>query len=115
MKSRSFTRRQFVVGATAASISVQPWFGAMALATQTDSSKPGVFHQIDGGFLQLGMPRVSRPDAHLEVETSPDLRTWTTLGVNDFSTPETLLGGIPMSGGPPRGFLRIKALPTPAP
>ena len=58
---------------------------------------------------------LSRPDAHLEVETSPDLRTWTTLGVNDFSTPETLLGGIPMSGGPPRGFLRIKALPTPAP
>jgi hypothetical protein len=71
-----------------------------------------VFFDSTGGFLRVGVPRVPRPDAHLGIETSTDLITWTSAGVTDFSTVNTLLGGIATSGAP-QGFLRIRAFPTP--
>jgi subtilisin family serine protease len=76
------------------------------------SSLPAVFHNTDGGFLRIGVPRVLRPDAHLRIETSLDLISWETTGITDFSSPETLLGGIPNAGGG-AGFLRIGAIPAP--
>lgn len=76
------------------------------------SSCPSVFHNTDGGFLRIGVPRVLRPDAHLRIETSMDLISWKTAGVTDFSSPEILLGGIPVAGGG-AGFLRIGAIPVP--
>jgi hypothetical protein len=78
----------------------------------TQSSRPTVFADTSGGFLRIGVPRVLRPDAHFEVEMSTDLISWTITGVTDFSTPETLMGGISLSGGP-RGFMRIRAIPSP--
>ena len=80
----------------------------------TESNRPAVFTEINGGFLRHGVPRVLRPDAHFEIEMSTDLITWTTTGVADFSTPSTLLGGVSLSGEP-RVFLRIKAIPLPEP
>lgn len=77
----------------------------------TLSSRPAVFSENSGGFLRIGVPRVLRPDARFEIETSTDMISWTNTGVTDGSTPGTLLGGIPTSGAP-RGFLRIKAIPS---
>lgn len=76
------------------------------------SSRPAVFTDTSGGFLRLGVPRVLRPDAHFELETSADLTTWTTAGVTDNSTANTQLGGIPLTGSG-RGFLRLRAVPSP--
>lgn len=80
----------------------------------TETNRPALFTEINGGFLRHGLPRVLRPDAHFEIETSTDLKTWTTAGVADFSTPSTLLGGILLSSQP-RAFLRIKAIPQSEP
>lgn len=80
----------------------------------TVSDQPALLTEINDGFLRHGLPRVLRPDAHFEIETSTDLKTWTTAGVADFSTPSTLLGGILLSGQS-RAFLRIKAIPLPEP
>jgi subtilisin family serine protease len=80
----------------------------------TESNRPALFTEISGGFLRHGVQRALRPDAHLKIETSTDLETWTTTGVADFSTPSNLLGGILLSGQP-RAFLRIKASPIPEP
>jgi subtilisin family serine protease len=77
-----------------------------------DSNKPGVFASESDGFLRIGVQRVLRPDARLEIETSSDLIMWRTTGVVDFSVPAQLLGGISLSDAP-RGFLRIKAIPSP--
>jgi subtilisin family serine protease len=76
------------------------------------SSRPSVFHNTDGGLLRIGVPRVLRPDAHFRIETSMDLISWETTGITDFSSPETLLGGIPIAGEG-AGFLRIGAIPVP--
>lgn len=82
--------------------------------TQVDvaSSRPVVSSDTAGGYLRIGVGRVTRADAHFEIETSTDLNTWKTTGITDFSTPSNLLGGIQMSAGS-RGFLRIKAVPSP--
>ena len=82
--------------------------------TDTVSNRPALLTEINGGFLRHGLQRVLRPDAHFVIETSTDLKTWTTTGVADFSTPSTLLGGILLSGQS-RAFLRIKAIPLPEP
>ncbi len=76
------------------------------------SSLPTVTSNTSGGFFRIGVQQIPRPDAHFEIETCPDLVSWTITGVTDFSTPAALLGGIPISGGP-RGFLRIRAVPNP--
>ncbi len=76
------------------------------------ASQPVVFTSSVGGFFRVGVSRVARSDAHLAVETSPDLLSWTTTGITDFSSIDTLLGGISLSGAP-RGFVRIQAFPTP--
>ena len=78
----------------------------------TASSKPSVVSNITGGFLRIGVSRVSRDDAHFEVQTSADLSNWTTIGVTDFSTPNVLTRGIPVSASQ-RGFVRIAAIPSP--
>lgn len=80
----------------------------------TEANRPALFTEMSGGFLRHGVQRVLRPDAHFVIETSTDLKTWTTTGVADFSTPSTLLGGILLSGQS-RAFLRIKAIPLPEP
>jgi subtilisin family serine protease len=71
-------------------------------------SRPELTRDISGGFFQISMPRVLRSDAHLVVEASSDLVSWTTTGVTDSSTAELLQGRISLSGSP-RGFLRIRA------
>jgi subtilisin family serine protease len=76
------------------------------------TSRPAPFTDNNGGYLRVGVPRVLRPDAHLQVEMSPDLSSWTAVGVTDFSTSGTALGGISLSGGT-QGFLRIRAVPSP--
>lgn len=76
------------------------------------TNRPSVFFNIDGGLLRLRVTRVIRPDAHLAIEVSPDLTTWTNAGVIDFSTTNLLFGGISISGAR-RAFLRISAFPSP--
>jgi subtilisin family serine protease len=80
--------------------------------TRVDASgsRPTLIREAAGGYLKLGMPRVIRPDASLELQASGDLKTWTTLGVTDFSSSGQLLGGIPLSGSGQR-FLRIRGVP----
>lgn len=73
-------------------------------------SRPELTRDISGGFFQISMPRVLRSDAHLVVEASSDLVSWTTTGVTDSSTAELLQGRISLFGSP-RGFLRIRAAP----
>jgi subtilisin family serine protease len=80
----------------------------------TESNRPALVIEINDGFLRHGLPRVLRPDAHFEIEMSTDLKTWTTAGIADFSTPSLLLGGILLSGTP-RAFMRVKAIPLPEP
>jgi subtilisin family serine protease len=70
------------------------------------SNRPSPFSTLESGYLHLKMPRVLRPDAHLEIQWSPNLANWTTAGVTDFSTPDLLDGGIP-TGNSPSGFLRV--------
>jgi subtilisin family serine protease len=76
-----------------------------------NGSRPAIVREVAGGYLKLGMPRVSRPDAYLEVQSSSDLNTWTIVGITDFSTSGQLLGGIPLSGTGQR-FLRIRGMPS---
>ena len=78
----------------------------------SDKSRPAITHQVTGGYVKVGMPRVSRPDAYLELEASGDLKTWTTSGITDFSTSGQLIGGIPLAESG-RRFLRIRAVPSP--
>lgn len=78
----------------------------------TGSSRPVVTSDTSNGLLRIGVPRIPRPDAHFEIETSTGLISWTNMGVTDYSTPAALLGGISLSGEP-RGFLRIRAIPVP--
>lgn len=73
-------------------------------------SRPELTRDISGGFFQISMPRVLRPDAHLVIEASGDLVSWTTTGVTDSSTAELLQGRISLSGTQ-RRFLRIRAAP----
>ena len=73
-------------------------------------SRPELTRDIGGDFFQISMPRVLRPDAHLVLEASSDLVSWTTTGVTDSSTAELLQGRISLSGTP-RRFLRIRAAP----
>jgi subtilisin family serine protease len=80
----------------------------------TVSYKPALVTEISGGFLRHGVPRVVRPDAHFEIEMSTDLINWTTKGITYFSTPSTLLGGLPLSDQS-RAFMRIRAIPLPEP
>ena len=82
--------------------------------TRTDvaSSSPMVSSGITGGYLRIGVGRVTRTAGHFEIETSTDLTTWRSSGITDFSTPTNLLGGIPTSNSA-KGFLRIKAVPSP--
>lgn len=82
--------------------------------TRTDvaSSSPIVSSGITSGYLRVGVGRVTRADAHFEIETSADLKSWRNTGITDFSTPTNLLGGIPISPVS-KGFLRIKAVPSP--
>jgi subtilisin family serine protease len=76
------------------------------------SDKPAVFIERAGGFLRIGVTRVTRADAHLAIEMSADLISWTTTGVTDLSTADTVLGGISLSDSP-RSFIRIRAFPFP--
>ena len=76
-----------------------------------NGSRPAIIREVAGGFLKLGMPRVSRPDAYLELQSSGDLKTWTTVGITDFSTSGQLFGGVPLTGDGPR-FLRIRGVPS---
>ena len=76
------------------------------------SNRPAMTSDLSGGLLRVAMSRVLRADAHLVVETSADLVTWTTMGVTTARTAENLSGSIPVSGGT-RGFLRIRANPYP--
>jgi subtilisin family serine protease len=76
------------------------------------SSRPAIASGIADGYLKIGMVRVLRPDAHLELETSGDLKSWTTSGIADFSTSGQLLGGVPLSGDDHR-FIRISGVPSP--
>ncbi len=80
--------------------------------TRIDSTaqRPAFVSDIQDGFLRLRLPRVARPDAHFVIETSTDLLGWTSVGVTDFSTPDTLLGGVALAGTT-RVFLRIRAVP----
>lgn len=75
-------------------------------------STPAITHDVTGGYLKIGMACVLRPDAHLELEASDNLQTWTTSGITDFSTSGQLLGGIPLSGAD-RQFIRISGVPSP--
>jgi len=58
------------------------------------------------------MPRVIRPEEHLEIQTSTNLVTWSTTGVTDLSTASLLDGAISTSGGRV-GFLRIRSVVGP--
>jgi subtilisin family serine protease len=82
--------------------------------TRVDASgsKPVLVREVAGGYLKLGMSRVPRADAALELQVSDDLKTWTTLGITDFSSSGQLLGGIPLSSSGPR-FLRVHGKPSP--
>ena len=80
--------------------------------TDVASSSPLVSSGVTGGYLRIGVGRVTRADGHFEIETSTDLSLWKTSGITDFSTPTNLLGGIPTSSAS-KGFLRIKAVPSP--
>ncbi|MFN2508830.1 MAG: hypothetical protein ABR589_08670 [Chthoniobacterales bacterium] len=75
------------------------------------TSRPSIFLISESGHLRLRMPRVPRPDGHLEVQSSVNLESWSLDKVDDFSTPNLLDAGIPVVGR--RGFLRIRALPEP--
>jgi subtilisin family serine protease len=75
-------------------------------------SAPVITREISGGYLKIGMGRVLRPDAHLELETSDDLKTWTPGGITDFSTSDQILGGIPILQDE-RRFIRISGVPSP--
>jgi subtilisin family serine protease len=76
------------------------------------ASRPALIREVAGGYFKLGMPRVLRADAALELQVSDDLKAWTTLGITDFSSSEQLLGGIPLAGSGQR-FLRIHGKPSP--
>jgi hypothetical protein len=78
------------------------------------NSKPVITTGITNGFFRVGIPKVARADAHFRVEMSTNLTTWTNVGITDFSTAETLAGGLQTSGAN-KGFLRIKALGVPGP
>jgi hypothetical protein len=59
------------------------------------------------------VPRTLRSDALLQIEMSTDLTGWTTAGVVDESTADTLRGRMTPAGTPPRGFLRLRAKSQP--
>jgi subtilisin family serine protease len=82
--------------------------------TRVDSplDQPVISTETSNNSLTISMPRVVRTDAYLEVQKSTDLVSWTTTGLTDSSTSETLIGTVSLSGLP-RVFLRIKASPTP--
>lgn len=84
-------------------------------ATRLDlaSARPALTLDTIGNDLRLAVPRTLRSDALLEIEMSTDLTTWTTTGVVDESTAETLRGRMTMTGTPPRGFLRLRAKSVP--
>ena len=84
--------------------------------TRIDSvgSRPVPLAESGDGILRLSLPRVPRSDAHLVIERSTDLLSWTRTGVTDSST-STLLRGEAATSGLPSVFLRIVANPIPAP
>jgi|GEM_PF-2461716 len=83
---------------------------AGTLISDPDSA-PAIASEIVGGVFQISIPRVSRPEATLQVEASPDLINWGTAGVVNLSVAGTLIGGTPLLPST-NTFLRIKAVPT---
>jgi subtilisin family serine protease len=76
------------------------------------SSRPALSDTLVSGFLHLKMPRVLRPDGHLEIQWSSNLVDWTATGVTDFSTSGLLDGAIPAANSP-AGFLRVVGVVDP--
>jgi subtilisin family serine protease len=76
------------------------------------TSRPATTFAIQSGALRLKMPRLARPDAHLEIQRSTNLVDWSSAGVVDYSTANLLDGGV-LVGAQPAEFLRVKASPTP--
>ncbi len=76
------------------------------------TSKPVITSNLENGYLHLKMLRITRTDAHFEVQKTVDFSTWTAVGVTDFSTTSWLDGGISVSGNS-LGFLRVKAVASP--
>lgn len=83
--------------------------------TRTDSiaSVPALVTDLSGGLLRLRLARIPRTGWRFEIETSTDLQAWTNTGVTDQSTPNELVGLIPLRGDPARGFLRVKTMAVP--
>lgn len=77
-----------------------------------NTSQPVITSSLESGYLHLKMPRITRTDAHFEVEKTADFSAWTKVGVTDFSTTTLLDGGIPASGNS-AGYLRVKAVVGP--
>jgi subtilisin family serine protease len=74
----------------------------------TATNRPSISYRFSGGFFRVEVPRVERPDAHLMVQTSTNLSTWTSAGITDFSTTNLFSQGIAVGGAPQR-FLRLSA------
>jgi len=77
-----------------------------------NTSQPVITSSLESGYLHLKMPRITRTDAHFEVEKTADFSAWTKVGVTDFSTTTLLDSGIPASGNS-AGYLRVKAVVGP--
>lgn len=77
-----------------------------------NTSQPVITSSLESGYLHLKMPRITRTDAHFEVEKTADFSAWTKAGVTDFSTTTLQDGGIPVSGNS-AGYLRVKAVVGP--
>lgn len=81
--------------------------------TASAVSFPSMLTDVTGNSLRLRMPRVTRDGFRLEIETSTDLQSWTSAGVTEQSTLTELVGLIPLTGDPARGFLRVKPVVVP--
>lgn len=75
------------------------------------TSKPQITYGKSANTLRLDMPVVAREKAVIQIETSQNLRDWTTAGVTNLSKTGKLSGSISVNLKS-RGFLRVNARPT---